>query len=669
MRKIYLFQLAGLYFLTTSSGANAQSINYDEYKSLFGEPVTISANGTPQRLSDVTLNMEIITSEEIEHMGARSIPEILRFVPGLSVRQYSYGQTEVSIRGYNQPSAERILVLVDGRQVYVDAYGQTVWDNIPVEISEIKQIEIIKGPNNALFGFNAVSGVINIITVNPMYEEKRELTNRVSIGSESMAEATGVYTVKKDDYAVKFSGGAYEFDDDADYFTNAKGSKKRSASVDGHYRISDNTEAKLVVSRNRNDRNEVIVNKYLANTEYKTDSIHGEILSDSNYGLIRATAYINDTDASYFNGDIEDENDIFVANISDTFELGTSHVFRVGAEYREARNIYLPVENADLGYQIFSANTLWSWRVDDKLNTTFALRYDHFELSPEGDNVNSQFAGFPLAMLGFTSDDYNRTKDEYSFNIGASYHLTDIDKLKASIARGVDLPSFTDFGLQSYDDVGDIKYIGNPFIDTSTVMNYEVDYERRMAQINGKFTTAVFYQQTKDMQSMIADETTNAGTLYVLSGNVGDSFMWGAELGLDGKFNDKWHWSANYTFTKIEDDLDNNTAGVYYSPTDYEDTNSEHTINLQLGYTTGKWFADGGIQYASSFDDFVLSSDRKSFEKEHVAAGFTLNANVSYKMNDLVTMSVTGQNLFGEERQSAQGAVGPLVWTSMKVDF
>jgi outer membrane receptor for ferrienterochelin and colicins len=158
--------------------ARAQSIDYTGLQAIYEEPITTSANGSPQRQSEVPLNMEIVTADDIARSGARTIPEILRFLPGINVTQKTFGQTELSVRGYNQNNTERILVLVNGRQVYTDFFGQVVWDNIPVEISEIKQIEVVKGPNTALFGFNAVSGVVNIITVNPLYDDLKVLEAR-----------------------------------------------------------------------------------------------------------------------------------------------------------------------------------------------------------------------------------------------------------------------------------------------------------------------------------------------------------------------------------------------------------------------------------------------------------------------------------------------------------
>jgi iron complex outermembrane receptor protein len=95
--------------------------------------------------------------DDIRRSGALSISDVLQFIPGVDVRHYGLADAEVGIRGYNEPYNSRLLVLVNGRQVYSDDYGHVNWASLPVQLSEIRQIEVIKGPNSALYGFNAVA--------------------------------------------------------------------------------------------------------------------------------------------------------------------------------------------------------------------------------------------------------------------------------------------------------------------------------------------------------------------------------------------------------------------------------------------------------------------------------------------------------------------------------
>ena len=106
--------------LTAGGAAHAQSMDFGALESLFGEPVTTSVTGSPQRASEVPASMTIITADEIRRSGARDIPGILRHVPGINVLQWTNDQADVGVRGYNQAYSSRLLVLVDGRQVYAD---------------------------------------------------------------------------------------------------------------------------------------------------------------------------------------------------------------------------------------------------------------------------------------------------------------------------------------------------------------------------------------------------------------------------------------------------------------------------------------------------------------------------------------------------------------------
>jgi iron complex outermembrane receptor protein len=81
--------------------------------------------------------------------------------------QTTGAEFNVSARGDNQLLANKMLVLVDGRSIFVDAQAIVYWKSIPVTLPEIKRIEVLKGPASAVYGFNAFDGVINIITKSP----------------------------------------------------------------------------------------------------------------------------------------------------------------------------------------------------------------------------------------------------------------------------------------------------------------------------------------------------------------------------------------------------------------------------------------------------------------------------------------------------------------------
>ena len=139
-----------------------QTLDYGRFEGLFDEPVTMSATGKPERLSDTPVTMDVITQDDIKRSGARDIPTLLRRLPGIDVYQGSPGTSEVSMGGFIQVFGARVMVLLNGRQIYLGSFGAVFWSSLPVELHEIRQIEVIRGPQSALYGFNAVDGVIKI---------------------------------------------------------------------------------------------------------------------------------------------------------------------------------------------------------------------------------------------------------------------------------------------------------------------------------------------------------------------------------------------------------------------------------------------------------------------------------------------------------------------------
>ena len=124
--------------------------------------VTASVRSSSETKTPASLT--VITGDEIRMIGAATIPEILRRVPGIDVAEMNPSDTNISVRGFNRRLANKVLVLVDGRSVYQDFLGGTFWPVLDVAIQDIDRIEVIRGPGSALYGANAFAGVVNIIT-------------------------------------------------------------------------------------------------------------------------------------------------------------------------------------------------------------------------------------------------------------------------------------------------------------------------------------------------------------------------------------------------------------------------------------------------------------------------------------------------------------------------
>src|SRR5262249_6865563 len=108
--------------------------------------------------------IQIITQDDIRRAGAKSIPEALRLASNLQVARIDSHQWAISARGFNASSANKLLVMIDGRTVYTPLFSGVFWDVQDTLMEDIDRIEVISGSGAALWGANAVNGVINIIT-------------------------------------------------------------------------------------------------------------------------------------------------------------------------------------------------------------------------------------------------------------------------------------------------------------------------------------------------------------------------------------------------------------------------------------------------------------------------------------------------------------------------
>ena len=117
-----------------------------------------------QRLAEMPAAVTVITADDIRRSGARSIPEALRQVPGVEVAQIGAGRYAVSIRGFNGRFANALLVQLDGRSIYSPLFSGVFWESLNLMMEDIERIEVIRGPGAALWGANAVNGVINIVS-------------------------------------------------------------------------------------------------------------------------------------------------------------------------------------------------------------------------------------------------------------------------------------------------------------------------------------------------------------------------------------------------------------------------------------------------------------------------------------------------------------------------
>ena len=171
--KILVFLLLINSLFTEMSGQENKTYTDMTLDELLDIDVIVTASKKPEDFFETPLSTTIISKEEIESSGVTSIPEALRLSQGVIVREITPGNYDVHIRGYdditknvylNLPYNTTTLVMIDNRIVYSYFSGGTLWENFPIDLIDVERIEIVRGPASALYGANAVTGVINIIT-------------------------------------------------------------------------------------------------------------------------------------------------------------------------------------------------------------------------------------------------------------------------------------------------------------------------------------------------------------------------------------------------------------------------------------------------------------------------------------------------------------------------
>jgi len=123
-----------------------------------------SVSKKEQRTSEAPAAIFVISREDIRRSGALNIPDLLRMVPGIDVGQIDTSKWAISARGFNGQYSDKLLVLVDGRTIYTPIFAGVYWDSQNIPLDTIERVEVIRGPGAAVWGANAVNGVINIIT-------------------------------------------------------------------------------------------------------------------------------------------------------------------------------------------------------------------------------------------------------------------------------------------------------------------------------------------------------------------------------------------------------------------------------------------------------------------------------------------------------------------------
>jgi iron complex outermembrane receptor protein len=192
-------------------------------KLTYEETVVVSASKTEQQLVNAAATMTVIGAAALAVAPSANYGDVLRSVPGVNVSQISARDINITTRASTSSLATSQLSVLDGRSLYQDFFGFTMWDFMPANLDEIKRIEVIRGPASAVWGANALNGVVNVITKSP--REMQGTTFTMGFGDfrrDVLGKATpdgqlyyvnGTYAQAANDrWAYKISAGGYTSD-------------------------------------------------------------------------------------------------------------------------------------------------------------------------------------------------------------------------------------------------------------------------------------------------------------------------------------------------------------------------------------------------------------------------------------------------------------------------
>ncbi len=369
---------------------------------IFGESLSVSANNDlellkeeetvsiasryEQPISQAPSNVYVVTDEDIRQSGATDLPTVLRRIPGLEVMQMTGADFNVSARGDNQPFANKMLVMVDGRSIYLDVQGNVFWKSLPITLPEIKRIEVLKGPASAMYGFNAFDGVINIITKSP--EEMKGTTLQFGGGEQGTISSAAVQAGTVGKFGYRLSIGRDQTQQWRDGDALAFRSHKFNVQTD--YALSSTSKLQLsggVVESNRYDgqvgevtSNSIRPSFSYANAVYE----HGAFLIRAWWSGYTDHATINPVPQLAGLLSVTDRNGVstnpfsgntYNVDVQHALNLGTTNRLLYGANYRH-NSLSSPAID-----QFSRENRLGlflqdEWRATAAITIVAGLRYD-----------------------------------------------------------------------------------------------------------------------------------------------------------------------------------------------------------------------------------------------------------------------------------------------------
>jgi len=647
--------------LCCPGAALGQLVDYGALQDAVGEPVTTSVTGKPQRASELPASAVIVTRDQIARSPARDVPGLLKTYTGIDVNRWTAGQSDVAVRGGVQTYNARLLVLVDGRQVYLDHYGMTDWNLLGVQLEEIQQIELVRGPAAALFGFNAAAGVVNIITRRPA--GGAYATAAASAGNKGFGRiAASAGTPLTDQLAVKLTAGRLREDErrvPADVLVPGVPDHLTADQVSGE--LSGRFGGAGVTLQGgyaTNRQAEYLPSQLLSNQRFRSGDVQAAYTQDTDWGGLTLGGYVNWLDASYgVQGTNGQDNAALVLNNriasvrgAGLYRLDANTTVRLGAEYRDNRMRSLSQFSRAIAYGVGSLNAMLDMHPTDDVAVTAAARIDRLALRQSGAVI------LPTVNR---AEEFDRQFTRVSFNAAVLLKAGETGQVRLNGGRGYQLPSLINFGLRvpiAAPTTLPTLIAGRPEIMPSATWSAELAYSRALG--GTRVEAGLFWTRVEDaiaspgdgLQDLLELVLTPSPVAVARFLSVGNYTTRGVEASVAGRTLGMG-WRANYTFTDTNGDLAGTELPIpaALSP---RSTTARHKANLELSRDAGAWYATGVARYTSPTRQFSFTTEPR-LRLFHVDEAVALDARIGVRLGRGLEMFAAGENLTG-----AGGAAG-----------
>ena len=624
---------------TPATALNAASMSIDD---LMNVHVT-SVSKEEQKMSHVAAAVFVIGQEDIRRSGATNIPDLLRMVPGLDVAQINANTWAISARGFNSQFANKLLVLVDGRAVNSPTFDQVYWDTLDVPLEDIDRIEVIRGPGGAVWGNNAVNGVINVIT------KKAQNTQGtlVSGGGGSLEQGFGTAQYG----GTTKAGAAYRIFTtyhNRDHFPDLGGQDGGDSShlLHGGFRAdSDLSRSDALTLQGdiyTGGEGASVIHSLLAPPENIAAFAHANFSGADVLGRW-SHSFSSRSDITwqfYFDKYIRsgpqyhEDRDTIDFDFRHHLVLGSRHDLNWGVGYRHSAD--QTVGTVDVSF--FPANQaghLFNFFVADQIT----LAPDRLFLSLGTKLENNYYTGFEVAP-----------------SLRLAWTPTNRQTFWAAVSEAHRAPSQRDISLNAalaaLPGPAEVALFGNPQYDDESVWAYELGYR---TQVNNRISIdlATFLNSYRDLQSieplppfiepnsspaLLIIPMTFANKMHGTTGGVEASVRW--------KITGRWTLSPGYSFLKVD---------LQTYPTSMDTSSVEQTKSSSPNHQAqirSHFELPHGIGWDSSV--YFMGP----LPEQRVRSYTRVDSQLTWRFSEGTQLTIVGQNLLSDHHLEFNSDIG-----------